>query len=104
MREVTINDLAEALVTDVTVVDVREPFEYAGGHVPGALLIPMGHLPARLHDLDRTRPVFVICATGNRSLAMRDYLAGAGFNAVSVAGGTSAWTRAGRPIERGLHR
>jgi len=55
-------------------VDVREPYEYAAGHVSHALLIPMSQLTARAHELDRSRPVFVICATGNRSLAMTDLL------------------------------
>ena len=82
-----------------TVVDVRERHEYAAGHVDGALLIPMGQLPARMQELDRARPVYVICATGNRSLAMTDLLRVAGFNAWSVTGGTTAWARSGRPVE-----
>jgi rhodanese-related sulfurtransferase len=88
--------------TSGTVVDVRERHEYAAGHVGGALAIPMGQLPSRVHELDRSKPVCVICATGNRSLAMTDLLRAAGFNAWSVAGGTSAWARSGRPVEEGL--
>src|SRR5660397_93289 len=84
------------------VLDVREREEYAAGHVPGALLIPMGLLASRMPELDRARPVYVICASGNRSLAMTDLLRVAGFNAYSVAGGTSAWARSGRPVEGGL--
>ena len=53
------------------VVDVREPFEYAAGHVPGATLMPMAAVRARLRELPRSRPVYVICATGNRSLTRR---------------------------------
>ena len=85
-----------------TVVDVRQRHEYAAGHVGGALAIPMGQLPSRVHELDQSKPVYVICATGNRSLAMTDLLRAAGFNAWSVAGGTSAWARSGRPVEEGL--
>jgi rhodanese-related sulfurtransferase len=84
-----------------TVVDVREPYEYVAGHVEGALLVPMGQLAARLHELDPSRPVYVICATGNRSLAMTDLLVARGFQAWSVAGGTSAWARSGRTVEGG---
>jgi rhodanese-related sulfurtransferase len=51
-----------------TVVDVRKRHEYAAGHVDGAQLIPMGQLVARIQELDRARRVYVICATGNRSL------------------------------------
>ena len=85
-----------------TVVDVRERHEYAAGHVSDALPIPMGQLTARAHELDRSRPVYVICATGNRSLAMTDLLRAAGFDAWSVTGGTTAWARSGRPVEGGV--
>jgi len=54
----------------------------------------MGKLPGRVHEL-------VICASGNRSSAMTDFLTAAGFDATNVAGGTSAWDRAGLPLERG---
>jgi len=83
-------------------VDVREPDEYVAGHVPGAVLIPMGQLANRMGEIDKTSPVFVICASGNRSSAMTDLLRGAGFDAVSVAGGTRAWARSGRPLKGGL--
>ena len=85
-----------------TVVDVREPREFVAGHVPGATLIPMGQLSSRLTELDKDSRVFVICASGNRSLAMTDLLRASGFDAVSVAGGTSGWARSGRPVEGGL--
>lgn len=83
-------------------VDVREHSEYVACHVPGALLIPMGELASRMGEIDKTSPVFVICASGNRSVAMTYLLRGAGFNAVSVAGGTGAWAGSGRPVEAGL--
>jgi rhodanese-related sulfurtransferase len=100
-REIDIEQFAAANPPG-TVVDVRERTEFASGHVPGARLIPMGHLTARMQELDRTRPVYVICATGNRSLATTDLLRGAGFDAYSVAGGTVAWVRSGRSMEGGL--
>jgi len=83
-------------------VDVREPGEYVASHVPGAVLIPMGELANRLGEIDKAAPVFVICASGNRSSAMTDLLRGAGYDAVSVAGGTAAWARSGRPVNGGL--
>jgi len=101
MREIDIEQAASALSEGATVVDVREDTEYAAGHVPGVLPIPMGQLPSRLGELDRTVPVYVICASGNRSSAMTAFLIRSGFEAASVAGGTEAWARAGRPIEKG---
>ena len=101
MSEVTLEAFAAAHADGATVLDVREPGEYVGGHVPGAALMPMGQLPSRTSELDRARPVYVICATGGRSGAMTDYLRHAGFNAFSVAGGTSAWANTGRSVVTG---
>jgi rhodanese-related sulfurtransferase len=80
------------------VIDVREPEEYVAGHVPGAQLLPLGAVWSRVADVPRGVPVYVICASGNRSLAAADFLARAGVDAWSVAGGTGAWVRAGRPV------
>ena len=59
--------MLEQVQPNGTLVDVREAREYADGHVPGAVLMPMGQLASRLAELDRAKPVFVICASGNRS-------------------------------------
>ena len=99
--EIAVEEFAAVRESGI-LVDVREPEEYAAGHVPGAVPIPMNQLASRMGEIDKTSPVFVICASGNRSVAMTDLLRGAGFNAVSVSGGTSAWTRSGRPLEGGL--
>ena len=99
--EIDVEELAAAR-EDGLLVDVREPDEYVAGHVPGAVLIPMGQLANRMAEIDKTSRVFVICASGNRSSAITDLLRGTGFDAVSVAGGTVAWTRSGRPVEGGL--
>ena len=99
MREITIDQLEPALRDGITLVDVREVAEFRDGHVPGAVNIPMGQLSARLGELDRTRPVHVVCASGNRSSAMTDVLIAAGFDAANVVGGTRAWVESGRPVE-----
>ncbi len=100
--EIDVDQLASARERQASVIDVREPQEYVTGHVPGADLVPMGHLPRRVADLDRDRPVYVVCATGNRSAAMTDLLRARGYDAYSVRGGTTAWTRSGRPVETGV--
>ena len=98
---VTIEELAVARADGAAVIDVREPGEYLAGHVPGARLVPMGQLASRTAELDASRPVYVICASGNRSRAMTDLLARLGFDARSVDGGTSAWQASGRPLLTG---
>ncbi|HEX9041859.1 MAG TPA: rhodanese-like domain-containing protein [Trebonia sp.] len=99
--EIDIDRLAEAVRAGAAIVDVREPREYVAGHVPGAVLIPMGQLPGRVTELDRGAPVYVVCASGNRSATMTGFLRGAGFDAYSVAGGTTGWARSGRPVVGG---
>ncbi|MBT8226571.1 MAG: rhodanese-like domain-containing protein [Dactylosporangium sp.] len=98
MREVDLATFAAAVAGGATVIDVREPHEYAAGHVEGARLVPLGQLPGRTGELPRTGPVYVICASGARSLTAAEYLARAGIDARSVAGGTGAWRRSGRPV------
>lgn len=101
MREVDLDTFAAAYQQGATVIDVREPMEYVMGHVPGAILIPMGQLPSRLEELPKGEPIYVICASGNRSLSMASFLNQSGFEAWSVAGGTGQWSRLGRPIVQG---
>jgi rhodanese-related sulfurtransferase len=99
--EITVDELATALQQGATVVDVRERSEYVDGHVPGAVLIPMGQLPNRVTELEPGSRVYLVCASGNRSAAMTDLLSRRGFDAYSVAGGTSGWARSGRAVVTG---
>ena len=101
MREIDVDQLESIMADGATVVDVREPAEYVEARVPGAVLVPMGQLAARMGELDRTAPVYLICRSGHRSGVMCQLLEGHGFDAVNVAGGTVAWVRAGKPYEQG---
>ena len=101
MREVDIDQFAEAHAEGATVIDVREAREYVSGHVDGAELIPMGYVPSQMARLPRDEPVYLICRSGNRSLAIADFLRASGYDARSVAGGTVAWTRSGRSLVEG---
>jgi rhodanese-related sulfurtransferase len=77
-------------------VDIREPDEHATGVVPGARLLPMRQLSARLAELPRDRPVLLICNTQNRSRATFDALRERGWtNLRYVNGGMSEWNRRG---------
>ena len=102
MSEISIAQFAATPPGTATVIDVRQPREYVTGHVSGSILVPMTELSSRLAELDRTRPVHVVCASGNRSGAMADFLADLGFEALSVAGGVTAWAASGRPLVTGV--
>lgn len=97
--EVSVSDLALALEDNAFVLDVREDFEWADGHVPGATHIPLNSLPERLHEVADGERVFVICAAGARSQIGADFLLSKGIDCVSVAGGTQGWIASGRPVE-----
>lgn len=103
IQDIEPKQLHEMLQTDEkpVVVDVREPWEYKKGHVPGARLIPLGQLPERWNELDPKLPVVVICATGNRSQSAAALLGQQGFETIyNVLGGTKAWIHSGLDVER----
>jgi rhodanese-related sulfurtransferase len=82
-------------------LDVREPWEYQEGHVPGAQLIPLGELEQRVNEVPRDRPILAICHSGQRSLAAAGYLQQLGYPSVSnVDGGTAAWIERGYPVDK----
>lgn len=105
--EATVAELVAAHPGDPVTVDVREPYEYAAGHVPGSVNIPLGQLGTEVGSLRAAGgagTVFVICATGNRSKAAAGLLVSNGLDARSVAGGTAEWARAGHPVVTGASR
>lgn len=86
---------------DVFVIDVREPWEYEEGHIPGVTLIPMGEVPERLSEIPTDKEVIVTCRSGNRSAQITDYLRQQGFeNVHNMDGGILAWEAAGYPVEK----
>lgn len=103
MREVSTHEFAAARADGALAVDVREPGEYLAGHIPGVRLVPMGEVGLRLQEIPRNEPVYVVCATGNRSLTVTGMLIREGYDAYSVSGGTSGWESAGLPVIRGGH-
>ena len=84
-------DRGEALL-----IDVREPHEWAAGHAPEAVHLPLGRLTPEgiAHD----RPVIAVCRSGNRSGTAADALAARGVRVHNLAGGMKAWAHAGLPV------
>jgi glyoxylase-like metal-dependent hydrolase (beta-lactamase superfamily II)/rhodanese-related sulfurtransferase len=101
VREVGVEEL-ESRPPEASLLDVREPEEYAHGHVPGAVNLPQADLATRLAEVPRGRPVYLICQGGFRSLRAAQFLRQQGFeDVVSVQGGTEAWRAAGKPLAQG---
>jgi rhodanese-related sulfurtransferase len=85
-------DQRVAEIDDIQIVDVRNPGEVAAGIIPNAICIPVGQLPARVGELDVTRPTVVYCAGGYRSSVAASLLRQRGFVDVSdILGGYGAW-------------
>ena len=82
------------LAPEVQLLDVRQPWEFAIAKLPGAILIPLGELGARLAELDPNRPIVAYCHHGARSMHAIRFLAQAGFPKVAhLAGGLAAYSR-----------
>jgi len=84
-----------------TILDVREPAEFAAGHMRDSKNIPLAELPNRIGELEKskTKPVIVVCQTGTRSAKAEAQLKKAGFAEVScLDGGIAAWQAQGLPV------
>jgi sulfur-carrier protein adenylyltransferase/sulfurtransferase len=78
----------------VTLIDVREPHEYEISRIPGAKLIPLGELPARMHELDSSEEIVLQCKSGMRSMQALELLRGAGFAKLkNLHGGINAYAK-----------
>jgi rhodanese-related sulfurtransferase len=101
VRQAPVSELKAAMAEGVVLVDVRSAGEYAGGHAPGAVNIPLDVLSGRLDELRAHdgAEIWLICQSGARSMRAAGILAGAGLKPVNVTGGTSAWRSAGYPVQ-----
>jgi rhodanese-related sulfurtransferase len=89
----------EALVVaGALLLDVREADEWAAGHAPAAVHLPMGRIPESTGELPTDRRIACICRSGARSGRVTEYLRGFGFDIVNVAGGMQGWAASGRPV------
>jgi rhodanese-related sulfurtransferase len=94
--EVRVTEVGELLAGGACLLDVREGYEWDAGHAAAATHLPMGELA--LDRLPEGRPLLVVCHVGARSAMATQALLRAGVEAVNVAGGMDAWTRAGLPV------
>ena len=101
--DITPDEVARRLAVgeQLLVLDVRQPDEYAEGHVAGSTLIPLDQLALRLDELPKDRPIAVICRSGNRSGVATGMLLRDGFTAANVTGGMLAWQQRSLAMEHG---
>jgi sulfur-carrier protein adenylyltransferase/sulfurtransferase len=85
---------------ELTIVDVREPWEYARDHIPSATLTPLAQIIARPQEVITADNVVFVCEVGQRSAVAAELAAAAGKQHVfNLEGGMQAWRNAGLPVE-----
>jgi rhodanese-related sulfurtransferase len=84
---------------EAVVLDVRENVEWKAGRIPGALHIPLAHVPARRHQLPRETTIVTVCRSGHRSGLVARGLRHAGYRVENLDGGMKAWARVGLPLD-----
>jgi rhodanese-related sulfurtransferase len=84
---------------DVQLVDVREDYEHEAGHIPGSRHIDLPELKDQAGTLDRSKPVVFYCRSGDRSSMPAEAFRNSGWDAHNMAGGLTAWSEAGLPME-----
>lgn len=89
---------ASQCLAEMQLVDVRQPHEFASGHIEGSVLIPLKELPERHGELDSAAPTLVICQIGQRSDFGARYLRSVGFDAHNLDGGIAHWMANGLPL------
>lgn len=104
-REINADTAAAALAGADVVIDVREPDEFAAGHLPGAINLPRGLLEFKVSNSPalerRDLRVLLYCSTGGRSALAACSLLDMGYlDVTSIAGGFDAWRAAGHPIAK----
>jgi rhodanese-related sulfurtransferase len=99
IAEIEVAVVVPVLDAGALLLDVREPEEWDAGHAPEARHVPLGQLPDRMGELDRSQPIVVICRSGARSALATEWLTTAGFDATNLIGGMQEWAHAGLAVE-----
>jgi len=98
---ISVAEAKEMMNDGAAVIDVREPHEYNGGHVPNAALIPVNSVFARREELPKDQDVIFVCQVGQRSALACEMAAASGLTRIfNLEGGTDAWVGAGEPVDK----
>jgi len=95
---ITVSELRHQPPAGALLVDVRSASEFASGHVPGAINIPMDQIEVRLPDLGPNLPLVLVCQSDQRARMTAHLLAPCRSHITVLEGGTKAWAQAGLPL------
>lgn len=95
MKHLSVNELKQFMELElnepISIIDVREVYEYEAGHIPTAKNMPLSELPRMMRNLDKEQDHYVICQHGVRSVRACDYLKESGYRVINVDEGMAEW-------------
>ena len=98
-KRVSVEEAKKMIADGISVIDVRTPAEYSGGHIPEAKLVPLDTILARPRDLLPGDNILFVCQVGQRSALAAEMAAAVGLKDLyNLEGGTDAWVKAGEKI------
>jgi hydroxyacylglutathione hydrolase len=101
-EQISVGDLKQVASSGGVIVDIRSPNEWRSGHIEGAIHIPGGDIPDRMHELPKDRPIHLICGSGYRSSIAASLLKRFGIHDVkNTIGGMTAWVAQSHPVQSG---
>ncbi|MCR5704299.1 MAG: ATPase [Eubacterium sp.] len=93
MNPITIEELEQKNAEDVIIIDVRRKEDFSKGSMEHAINIPIAEFPERMDSIEKGKPVYVLCYTGDRSLEIVEMLEDAGYEAANIVGGYRSFLR-----------
>ena len=105
IKEITVIEAHQRQSEGALLIDIGDIYEWNKAHAEGAIHVPMASLLNELsklekHEIEASGPIMLICMKGDRTISAAGRLVTAGYEAVSVHGGTTAWKSAGLPIAK----
>lgn len=91
MKSISMMEFKNKLSENIDIIDVREHSEYSGGHIPGAVNMPLSNISYSYETLDKDKTYYIVCYSGARSERAALFLSYKGFEVVSVEGGMANW-------------
>ncbi len=103
IKQIDVRQMSQMTETgEQQIIDVREFSEFDSERIEGARLLPLSNLDKQIAEIDRTKPVYLMCRSGGRAKQAAEKLSNKGFSDVYViTGGMTAWANANLPVIKG---